>query len=297
MTNETALTKHEPEVYAPVVVDPPASMYPAMDEMKIMVTIANSIYKTAGKLIPSEIKSSGEAFAIMLAGRELGLPPMAAFREIYIVNGRTMPSARVLMGLVQAGDPGAIFTWLERSATRAHVRLRRSNGQTIEVEYTMEDAIGAGLPKKNRDGSDGVWQKFPKDMLAYKAVTRACRLGGADLITGIGASVKGAPAAMQAIEEDGGPDEIPVLEGEVLPPDRAAVVDTKARIAELLQLAQEKWQDDDGRYEAWSNGIRGRFPEMLDPQKIAALTDERAGEIVEAMEADVLGVVQGSLGA
>lgn len=289
----TAVAVREAEVYSPMVVDPPASMYPTRDEMGVMVTIANSIYKTSGKLIPSNIKTSEEAFAVMLAGRELGIPPMAAFREVYVVNGRTMPSARVLMGLVQKGDPGAIFTWLDRSATKAHVRLRRSNGQTIEVEYTIEDAKVAGLLKNE------VWTRFPKDMLAYKAVTRACRLGGADLITGIGASVKGAPQVMQAIEEDGRDegDEIPQLTGEPLPPEQEPVVDKKARIVELLQEAQERWQDEDGKYEAWSNGIRERFPVLNDPKKIAKLSDDDAAAIVEAIEADVLGVVQGSFSA
>lgn len=211
MTTETKSTavavRDRSADLAPYMPEPPASILPTTDEMKVMVTIANSIYKTAGKLIPSNIKSSEEAFAVMLAGHELGIPAMASFREIYVVNGRTQPSARVLMGLVLRGDPRAKFTWYERSDTRAHARLTRGNGMTLEVEYTIEMATKAGLTKND------VWRTFPTDMLAYKCVTRLCRLGGPDLITSIGATVKGAPQVMAAIEEE---NDIPALEPDVI---------------------------------------------------------------------------------
>jgi hypothetical protein len=294
MTETTALATRE-DTYAPIEVQPPSALLPTHDELKVMVTIANSVYKTSGKLIPKEIKSSEEAFAIMLAGRELGIQPMASFREVFIVNGRTMPSARVLMGLVQAGDPGAIFKWIERSADKAHVRLTRSNGQAIEVEYTMEDAKLAGLT-----GND-VWKRYPKDMLAYKAVTRACRLGGADLITGIGATIKGAPAVMQAIEDDGD-DDMPVLEAAAEPSHRVAPADGRgsqeepddvplvgaAKLRALIAEAREKWRDDDGRFEAWANGVTQRYPILLDADKLGKITDDEADAIYDALVPDVM---------
>ncbi|MDE3097546.1 MAG: hypothetical protein KGK07_16290, partial [Chloroflexota bacterium] len=201
----------------PITVEPPSALLPSTAELRVMVTIANSIHKTAGKLIPSNIRTSEEAFAVMLAGHELGIPAMASFREIYVVNGRTLPSARVLMGLVLRGDPAAQFRWFERSEKRAAVRLVRGNGQTIDVEYTIEDATRAGLLKNE------VWKLYPKDMLAYKAATRACRLGGPDLITAIGASVRGAPSVMEAIEDEPGQDEepMPQLEPTAVEPDAA----------------------------------------------------------------------------
>ena len=166
----------------------PSSILPSKNELGVMMAIANNIYQTSGKLIPAEIKTAGEALAIMLAGNELGIPPMAAFREIYIVKGRTVPSYRVIAGLVLNGDPGAKLEWIERSEKRACVRLTRSNGMQIEVEYTIEMAKKSGQAA-SRSGEPGVWDKYPADMLAKSALTRACRLAGADLITGIGAGI------------------------------------------------------------------------------------------------------------
>ena len=212
-TETTAVAVRQPGAdLIPMRVEPPQSSLPSMDQLRVITTIANSIYQTRGTLIPKEIDSSQKAFAVMLAGHELGIPPMASFREIFIVNGRTVPSARVLMGLVLRGDPQAAFVWFERSEKRAHARLTRGNGMTVEVEYTIEDAQRAKLT------NNPTWTTYPKDMLAYRCVSRLCRLGGPDLITMIGVAVRGAPAVMEAIEEaDGEP--LPALEVTVVEPD------------------------------------------------------------------------------
>jgi hypothetical protein len=261
---------------------------PSMDEMKAITTMANHFYKLSGKMIPASIKTPQEAFAVMVAGRELGLGPMESFREMHVVNGVTMPGYRVLAALVLRNDPGASFKWLERSTTRACVQLTRPGRGTLEVEYTVEDAKRAGLAEKDN------WKKHPRDMLAAKAITRACRLGGPDLITSIGASVRGAPTVMRVLDEAIEEDEADALELDKLPEPEPTIIDRKARIVELIQEAKEKWADEDGKYEAWSNGIRERFPWLGDPKKIAKATDEEADAAIAAMEADVMGVVQGS---
>lgn len=270
----TAITKAE---YAPVAVSPPASTLPTMDEMKVMVTIANSVYKTAGKLIPENIKTSEEAFAIMLAGHELGIPPMAAFREIYIVKGRTSPSYRVVAGLVLKGDPAARFDWKERTAERAAVRLTRGNGAFIDVEYTMEDAKRAGVAFKTRSGEDTVWAQFPADMLAKQAVVRACRLAGPDLITGIGAAVRGAPAVMAAIEEATEEGEMPELEA-TPEPAATVVVETvlpeRVQVQKFLRDARESW--DEGSHRAMLQAFNAEFPGKLN----------RAGDLMIGKSSD-----------
>lgn len=53
-------------------VTPPTSTLPAMSDMQIMVSVANNILK-AGEFVPKGIDSSAKAFAVMLAGWELGL--------------------------------------------------------------------------------------------------------------------------------------------------------------------------------------------------------------------------------
>jgi len=38
-------------------------------------------------LLPRTVKTPAAAVAIMLTGRELGIPPMQSFRSIYVVDG------------------------------------------------------------------------------------------------------------------------------------------------------------------------------------------------------------------
>lgn len=202
---------------------PPVSALPSKSELAVMISISNSIYTTRGKLIPNEIDTPAAALAIMLAGNEYGIGPMASFREIYLVKGRTVPSYRVIVGMVLNGDPGARIKWIERTAERACVNLKRSNGMEIEVEYTWAMAKRANLT-----GSD-FYQKYPEDALAKMAVVRACRLAGGDLITGIGASTKHAPAVMEAFEDDGEP--LPELITPPPPPAQANVQQSPQRAA------------------------------------------------------------------
>lgn len=252
-TETTAITKAD---YVPVEYQP---SWPSMDELKVITTMANHFYKLSGKMIPASIKSSEEAFAVMIAGREWGLAPMESFANMHVINGTVAPGYRVLAGAVMRGDPGAIFAWecepdckrhaegkhLERSATRACARLTRSNGASIEVEYTIEEAKRAGLTGKDN------WQKYPTDMLCAKVVTRACRLGGADLITRINASVRGAPAVMRAIEDaiEEEADDMPELEVRDVSnepftdPEPAA----RAQVQNFLREARETWDAESHR--------------------------------------------------
>ncbi len=192
--NSTAVAVCDPNVdVVPVQYNP---TFPTKQEIQSIIYMANNFYQLAGKMIPSSIKSAQEAFAVMIAGREWGLGPMESLREMYVVNGTTMPSYRVLAGAVLRGDPTASFKWIERGPTKATAQLIREGRETIEITYTIDDAKRAGLAEKDN------WKKYPTDMLCAKVVTRLCRLGGPDLITRISATVRGAPSVMRAVEED-----------------------------------------------------------------------------------------------
>lgn len=231
MTTDVAIRQHGtnlvPEGFKPVELRPPVERLPSTGQFEMMMRIASMAVEGANKAdakdraLPITIRTAEQAMTIMLAGYELGLPPMSALRRLYIVNGRVELETQALMGLVIAGDPTAHFRFNRYDQYACSVTLFRQGEEMITCEYTKDDATQAGQLKdlwyraKDFDtkqpltvlkdsynlkpgqkfggpaGASGrvyvleagksVWSQFTRDMLAYSAIKRCCRLGAPEL--------------------------------------------------------------------------------------------------------------------
>ena len=125
-------------------------------------------------LLPQSVKTPAAAVAIMLTGRELGIPPMQAFRSIYVVNGNPTISTELMAAmLLQAG----ITYQIEHLDTeKAIITFKRANGMTYTSTFTIKDAGTAGLAGK------GPWKMFPKDMLYNRAFSSGARKIAPDVL-------------------------------------------------------------------------------------------------------------------
>jgi len=192
-TDERAVVKHEGP--APLEVSIPPRSLPTQAELSVMGKIAQTLVQARGHSVPKEIDSAAKAAAVLLAGWELGVKPMTAFRHIFVVNGRTEPDAQVMMGLVRAKDPSAQFIFHVYTTSACEVELRRGGKHVVTGMYTMEDARASGQLAKG-----GPWKQYPRDMLAWAAVKRACRLGAPDLVNAI-PSVEAEEGALDLLQE------------------------------------------------------------------------------------------------
>ena len=183
-TDERALVAHEGP--APLEVSIPPRSLPTQAELSVMGKIAQTLVQARGHSVPKEIDSAAKAAAVLLAGWELGVKPMTAFRHIFVVNGRTEPDAQVMMGLVRAKDSSAQFIFHDYTADRCKVEVRRGDKHIVTVEYTLRDATASGQMAKG-----GPWKQYPRDMCAWAAVKRACRLGAPDLVNAIPSVMEG----------------------------------------------------------------------------------------------------------
>jgi hypothetical protein len=139
------------------------------------------------------------ATAAVLQGITLGLDPMTALQQIYIVKGRPGLYARIKVALLQARGHEV---WTEElSDTQAVVAGRRKGSQHIErITVTMEQARKAGWT------TNEAYAKTPQDMLYARAAGRVCdRIGAAELM-GI-ASVEEIPDTVTVTAEFGQPDQ------------------------------------------------------------------------------------------
>ena len=130
----------------------------------------------AGKLagtsfVPNTMRNKApEVAASILTGREVGLPPMASLREVYVVNGRPRLSAKALRALVLShGHTLEVTELTDELCTVRGARRERPDSFT-EVSFSLRDAQRAGIASKD------VWKQYPRQMLAARATSLLCDL-------------------------------------------------------------------------------------------------------------------------
>lgn len=134
-------------------------------------------YLVRSGLCPTAVKTPEAALFIILAGRDLGLSPVAALRNIHIIQGKVELSADMQLALF--ASRGGRFKWLEVSEKEATIELHAPWLLAPHVSrWTMADASRAKL------GGDN-WQKYPRAMLRSRAITAGLKDIGFDATAGV----------------------------------------------------------------------------------------------------------------
>lgn len=127
--------------------------------------------------VPKAIRGNLPAiYAAVMAGRELGLPPMEAMRSIDVIDGNPTLSGELCVRLIRGA--GHKLRTLEMSADKAKVMgIRAEDAEdTMTVEFTIEMAKRANLAGKSN------WKNYPEAMLFWRAVTMLARMHFPDAI-------------------------------------------------------------------------------------------------------------------
>lgn len=135
-------------------------------------------------LAPKGFDGPEQVMIAIMAGAELGMPPMQALKSICVINRSPSLWGDGLMAIVRR-DGHKISEWLEGDAEKmvAHCRVTRAdNGEVSERVFSVADAKRAGLW-----GKAGPWTQYPKRMLQMRARSYAVRDALADSLMGISA--------------------------------------------------------------------------------------------------------------
>lgn len=163
-----------------IAVQPPNAALPTKDEMAMMTMLSRSVIQAKG-LIPAQLDTPEKAFAVLLAGWELGVKPMTALRHLFIVGGKVEPDAQIMAGILASKEPDSRIEVVALTDDSCTMRIERpSRGVRAEYTYALADARKAQLVKP---GSN--WDKFPKDMMRWAATKRLCRAYAPDIINAI----------------------------------------------------------------------------------------------------------------
>jgi hypothetical protein len=139
------------------------------------VDVISDITKLAGVIeqtdfVPKTLRGKPAAItAAILAGREVGIPPMRALQHMHMVDGRPTMSAE--QKRAQALAAGHHIVYLETTTERCVVKGRRAgDDEWTTVTFTMDDAKRGALAGKDN------YRKWPRRMLQARATGELCDL-------------------------------------------------------------------------------------------------------------------------
>ena len=125
-----------------------------------------------------DVKSQNQAIVKILAGRELGLPPLISMTKIYMVLGKVTIGAELMAGLVKKSKEYD-YKILHIDNLKCEIEFKKGNDILGTSVFTIDDAKKAGVFKQG-----GAWDKFPKNLLFARAMSNGCRFFCPHLISG-----------------------------------------------------------------------------------------------------------------
>ena len=128
--------------------------------------------------LPEAIKTPEQALAIMLTGRELGLPAMASFRMIDVIKGVVAPKPQLMLALLHRSGQLEDMT-IDDDGETCTVTMKRKGISPHTEEFSMEDAKRLQLAVKYN------WQQMPATMRKWRAIAACARVVFPDVILGL----------------------------------------------------------------------------------------------------------------
>lgn len=127
-----------------------------------------------------DARDAAQALVKVQAGRELGIPPVAAMTGIHIVEGKVSLGANLIAAQIK-GSGKYRYRIKEHTAEACVIEFFERIGDKWESlgesSFTMADAKAAGLAGRN------VWKSYPKNMLFARAISNGARFHCPDVFT------------------------------------------------------------------------------------------------------------------
>lgn len=250
--DETALTASAATPQIPAQRQAPSALVQWAEDARTAASIATSLAPTS--FVPAALRGKvAEVTAVILAGQELGLPPVAALRSMDVIQGTPALKAHAMRGLVQS--KGHAVQLLESDDRHCVMRGRRA-GETEwqTVTWTIERAAKLGLVGKDQ------WKKQPQTMLEARATGTVCRLIASDVLF----------AMPYAAEE---------LDGSMAP-DGSALADPRVTVEEILKRPDALRQENPAHREL-ASAPSGTCGYCMEPGHLEDDCDKRAADEYE----------------
>lgn len=117
-----------------------------------------------------DVEKVAQAGVKVLAGRELGLPPVEAMRSLHIVEGKIEMSADLLATRVKQ-HPRYDYRILRIDETGCDIAFFQDGDELGVSSFTDKDRETAGLALKSAKGAPSSWAKYPRNMMFARAMS------------------------------------------------------------------------------------------------------------------------------
>lgn len=173
------------------------------------------------EFVPAGFRGKPEAAAAaILAGKSLGLDPMNALSNIFVVHGRPALYARTMVALVMAQGHEVVRT--EATPERVTIAARRKGQQQWQdFTWTIQRARTAGYTGNKKYDTD------PIAMLTAKAQAEACRTVAPDVLAGMPYSAE--EVELEDMGEKGSPGQAEAPKTRKLTRPKAKAAEAPAR--------------------------------------------------------------------
>jgi len=155
----------------------PARIGTEETDFPAMLSMADTLIQSG--FLPQAIQKPAQAVAIILTGRELGIPAMQALRQINVIQGKPTMGAELMLFMAYKNIPGFKFEVVESTTTKCSCKFERPGQVPFTHKFDMADAKALKL-----DGKDN-WIKQPATMLRWRCISSGLRLMAPDAIAGV----------------------------------------------------------------------------------------------------------------
>lgn len=191
----------------------------------------------------ADAREMSQAVVKILAGQEIGIPPVAAMRNIDFIDGELSLRGRALGALIRESDKYD-YEIVESTPEKAVVKFFDASGEELGTQkWTIDMAEKSGLTGKNN------WAKYPHKMLFWRALSDGADIYCPDLF--YGAYTR---------------DEVEHLEGGDGRAEKAKS-ETESRTEELKQKVVERTSDGDNASPDTETLEQDEIDEVVDDEK------------------------------
>ncbi len=128
--------------------------------------------------LPQEIKTAEQALMVMLAGRELGIGPIAALQSINVIHGKPTLSAQLMLAL--CNRTGQVENLkIEGDEKGASCTIKRKGRESYTATFGPKEAQLMGLANKDN------YRKQSAQMYRWRAISACVRMVFPEVVLGM----------------------------------------------------------------------------------------------------------------
>ena len=215
-------------------------------------------------------KKAEDAMTVMLMAVAEGYHPMIGIRDYHLIQGKPALKADAMLARFQ--QSGGKVKWIKLSDTEVEAEFSHPSGGSASISWDMKRAKQAQL------GSNGMWNKYPRQMLRARVISEGIRTVFPGVIVG-----SYTPEEVQDFEGttiDATPS-YPVPDLSIHSPDSMSLEEKKKLYAEAEEVLEVV--SDTGELASWRDQYDKKLRTNISAARMKIL-DEKAFAIQQALE-------------